>query len=560
MLNDPLDKIRANRNTTLIFFLCLFSLPLALYSQNDFGIKKQTTSFVYEELCIPSPSLEAQALYKYLQYIYGEKILSGQMTTPQLINELEYIMFTTGKEPAIRGFDLSSERANNLEIETTIKWWEKGGIPFIMWNWSAPSYGVNNGNSQKEVAIEKIFQEGTPEYEAFWQELKIKADHLDSLRRANVPVLWCPFHEANSNLFWWGKQGSSKFIQLWHAMFKYFTHERKLNNLIWVQCFSDEITSNWYPGDGYVDIVAASSEIVDSKFLASLFNKANTLANSNVVPLALNQCTTIPNPDECREMAAMWCWWMKRPDVYLSNTSNSYLNEVYYNDLTVTLNKIPDIVNDFSKETVKRYFYSGSTIPFSALKQFSLGRNSGRSSIKNDQMEIEAKGNGMSGVKDEGFFAFKQLEGDFDISVQVLSLSAADSYSMAGLMARADLSKTSPHVYFHVFPNNDTKINNSRGCELKYRTAKSKQTMGIYPNSIEAGNKFDMDFPNTWIRLKRRGNLYKSYISNDNINWYLYSVHKQEMPEKLLVGIAIASHNKNRSTKAEFKDLEITWE
>ena len=156
--------------------------------------------------------------------------------------------------------------------------------------------------------------------------------------------------------------------------------------------------------------------------------------------------------------------------------------------------------------------------------------------------------------------AFKQLEGDFDVSVQVISLSHANLYTTAGIMARSDLSKKSSHVYFHVFPNNNTKSNNSHGCELKYRTEKSEQTTAIYPDSNVSGKKYDVDFPNTWIRLKRRANTFKSYISHDNVNWYIYSVHTQEMPDKLLVGLAVASGNNNVSTNAVFKDMEITWE
>ena len=256
----------------------------------------------------------------------------------------------------------------------------------------------------------------------------------------------------------------------------------------------------------------------------------------------------------------MWSWWMQRPELDLTDINRDYLSKVYYNDLIITLDEVPDIVEDFSKKTVKRHYYSGTTIPFDDLKGYDLGTKSSNVTINDNSMEIEARGNAIQGTKDEGYFAFEQIDGDFDISVKVVNLLPTHLYTMAGIMARTDLSKKSQHVFFHVFPDNSQKDKNSGGCELQFRTEDSKQTQIIYPDPNDAGDKFNVDFPNTWIRLKRRGNVFKSYISHDNINWNIYSVHTQKMPEKLLVGLAVSSNNKEKSTKAEFEDMEITWE
>ena len=561
MFNYQLNKDFMYRNILIVLFIFILSVPGMIYGQSKPEILMQSqTSFVYQKLSTINPSPEAEALYRYLQNIFGEKILSGQMSTEGGINEIEYIEDATIKKPVICGFDLENENANNKEIQNAINWWKAGGIPLIMWHWGAPSVGEGFGNSKKEISIEKCFQEGTPEYTAFWKELKTKADHLETLRDAHVPVIWSPFHEQNGSLFWWGKQGPQQFIKLWQTMFNYFTKERNLNNLIWVTSFSEDIDSEWFPGKEYVDVIAASSYKTDPDPHKDLFDKARIIANNNVTPLAYNECAAIPNPDDCRNNDAMWSWWMLRPDNYLTNTSKDYLNSVYYNDLIVTLKEVPDIAKDFSKETVKRSYSSATTIPFDEFKTFNLGKKIGKLSISNDQLEIEAKGKGIQGAKDDCFFAFKQIEGDFDISVQVLGLSPADIYSMAGIMAREDLTKKSPQVFFQVFPDNRQKDKNAGGLELKYRTEKSKETMVIYPDPQNAGDKYNVDYPNTWIRLKRRGNIFKSYISHDHDNWYIYSVHSQKMPEKLLVGLAVASHNDQTATKAEFGNLEIIWE
>ena len=154
----------------------------------------------------------------------------------------------------MRGADLITESANNNEIQNLINWWKAGGIPTLMWHWGAPGVGEGYENSKAEIDINRCFQEGTVEYNEMWRELKLKADHLQVLRDAHVPVLWRPLHELNGNWFWWGKKGPEQFKRLWITMYNYFVHDRGLNNLIWVLCYTGSPDGAWYPGDQYVDI------------------------------------------------------------------------------------------------------------------------------------------------------------------------------------------------------------------------------------------------------------------------------------------------------------------
>ena len=151
------------------------------------------------------------------------------------------------------------------------------------------------------------------------------------------------------------------------------------------------------------------------------------------------------------------------------------------------------------------------------------------------------------------------MEGDFDISVQVLNLTPTHMRTMAGIMARVNLNRSSPHVFFRVFPQNSPN-NNAGGCEFNFREKKGNLSQIISPAPQITEENFKVDFPNTWIRLKRRGNIFKSYLSHDDIHWYIYSVHSQKMPDKLLVGLAVSSHNAEKSTIAEFKTINVTWE
>src|SRR5688572_14992608 len=81
------------------------------------------------KLTTPTPSKEAVALYKYLQDVYGKKMLSGQMCVPWGYGELQYIEKETGKQPALRGIDFIHQRDNEAEVKNAIDWWNSGGIP-----------------------------------------------------------------------------------------------------------------------------------------------------------------------------------------------------------------------------------------------------------------------------------------------------------------------------------------------------------------------------------------------------------------------------------------------
>lgn len=166
-------------------------------------------------------------------------------------------------------------------------------------------------------------------------------------------------------------------------------------------------------------------------------------------------------------------------------------------------------------------------IPFSELEFTDIGAatKKGNVTIKNNEIEIIAGGADIWGTNDEFNFGYKKVNGDFDVSVQILDLSKAHQYTKAGIMVRADLSDNSKHVYFQVFPDNSPRNKNNGGCEFQYRLVKGGQMKAIYPNAETAGNKFDVNYPNTWIRLKRVGDIFLIRISAMIIKYGTFILH-----------------------------------
>lgn len=204
-------------------------------------------------------------------------------------------------------------------------------------------------------------------------------------------------------------------------------------------------------------------------------------------------------------------------------------------------------------------FSEKSDTGFSGLKLIDIGysANSGKETTEGNQYQIEAFGKDIWGKHDEFTFKYKKLKGDFDFTVQVESLTATDAYTKAGIMARRDLSDSSQHVIFHVFPDNRARHNNKGGCEFQYRLNSGQEMKAIYPDLKTAGTLYNVTFPNTWIRLKRAGNIFVSYISSDNIKWHQFSSFTLQMPGELYVGLAVTAHNSVKSTTARFKNVHI---
>lgn len=304
---------------------------------------------IERKLSTPHPSKEAKALYQYLLDVYGKKILSGQMSAPWGVDELQYIKDKTGKEPALRGIDFIHQRDNEVEVRNAIEWWNSGGIPTIMWHWGAPGVGEGYENSKEKIDIDKCFIEGTQEHTDFWAELKAKADLLENIRDADVPVLWRPFHELNGHWFWYGKQGPERFKKLWITMYDYFVHERGLNNLIWVLCYANYPEGNWFPGNQYVDISGTDTYDGCQEPHAGLYRRIQEIVEKNPMPIAYHECGVPPDPNLCVDEGAMWLWWMEWHTEHLRKINIDYLNFVYQHELVITKDEVPDIMKVYGE-------------------------------------------------------------------------------------------------------------------------------------------------------------------------------------------------------------------
>ena len=177
--------------------------------------------------------------------------------------------------------------------------------------------------------------------------------------------------------------------------------------------------------------------------------------------------------------------------------------------------------------------------------------------LKNDALSMTAGGADVWGVRDEFGFSYFEQTGDFDLVARIESLTAPHLYTKAGLMAREQLSDNNRHICFQVFPNNNPRNKNNGGYEFQYRKEQAGEMKAIYPAKFDGTPEFPVNYPNTWIRLKRAGSEFTGYYSADGKSWKAFTTFSMELSKKVYLGLAVTSHNTKETATAVFRDISM---
>jgi hypothetical protein len=177
--------------------------------------------------------------------------------------------------------------------------------------------------------------------------------------------------------------------------------------------------------------------------------------------------------------------------------------------------------------------------------------------VLDKSLQITAGGADVWGVRDECHLAWIEQNGDFDLKARVESLTDPHLYTKAGIMAREELAEDSRHIFFQLFPNNKPRNKNNGGFEFQYRPEKGGKMLAIYPAKADGMAEFPVNFPDTWIRLKRTGNEFTGYCSADGKTWKVYTTFTLDLQKKLYLGMAVTSHNTKESAKAVFSKISL---
>ena len=159
--------------------------------------------------------------------------------------------------------------------------------------------------------------------------------------------------------------------------------------------------------------------------------------------------------------------------------------------------------------------------------------------------DITAGGSDTLGTNtiDQVSLNYQAISGDFDVQVRLASISLADAWSKAGIMARETLTTNSAFAAAFASPGN-------AGCFFQSRSAANAAAVNT--------GYFPANFPNAWLRLKRASTVFTAYASLDGANWNQLGTMTATLANTMYVGFAVSSHTNGVTTTAQFRDYSPT--
>lgn len=168
--------------------------------------------------------------------------------------------------------------------------------------------------------------------------------------------------------------------------------------------------------------------------------------------------------------------------------------------------------------------------------------------------------------EDQGHFAYYEMSGDFEISMQVTEIDNFGATYHGGkkapakitMMARWGLDEGARYIAMNVASNApgtdypDAAHFDHRKSEKAWLGTKPEgQFLYGYVNR-SAGAIFNRATPDIWLRLKREGNKISGFMGKDGVSWTAPSNHASftdaGMPAKMFVGIALSSAPEGQPT------------
>ncbi len=153
--------------------------------------------------------------------------------------------------------------------------------------------------------------------------------------------------------------------------------------------------------------------------------------------------------------------------------------------------------------------------------------------------DITARGTGLDDWADRLHFSYQERTGDFDVRVRVAAVELTDVWASAGLMARQFRSTNGPMAGVFATPSISGVFFASRGAT----------------NPLSLSPSLPVNYPFTWLRLRRRGEVFTGFSSYDGEAWRMLRSVTNPMPALIYVGLSVSSQQTNRPSLARFRDF-----
>lgn len=172
--------------------------------------------------------------------------------------------------------------------------------------------------------------------------------------------------------------------------------------------------------------------------------------------------------------------------------------------------------------------------------------NLGSASYFNSVFTGAGGGSDVWGTADQFNYIFQPQSGDFAITARVISQTAANAWSKAGVMIRETTNSNSKYIFAMISPTV------AHGASVQYRTT----TGG------SAADAADINGPAVpyWVQLVRSGTNFTSFMSGDGVTWVqITNSIPITMSNTVMVGLAVCAHNSSTLSTATFDNVSINY-
>ncbi|HEX2959817.1 MAG TPA: fibro-slime domain-containing protein [Chitinispirillaceae bacterium] len=153
---------------------------------------------------------------------------------------------------------------------------------------------------------------------------------------------------------------------------------------------------------------------------------------------------------------------------------------------------------------------------------------------------IRGAGKKLTGTNDRCTFLYQQFNGDVDISVKIQYMSKVIQDPFCGIMIRNQLSSISRNAAV-ICP-----YRNYNSVSMNIRRGDGNRVIDVTTKPSGYG---------CWIRLKRIGNTFISYRSDNGSTWKIVGKDSIPMNETVYAGLIAGSNSETDVTKGVFSDL-----
>jgi regulation of enolase protein 1 (concanavalin A-like superfamily) len=154
--------------------------------------------------------------------------------------------------------------------------------------------------------------------------------------------------------------------------------------------------------------------------------------------------------------------------------------------------------------------------------------------------EMLGSGADIWGTADAFYFFRQWWTADATATIRVQSLQQTHQWAKMGLMVRETTAPGSRHVMLIVSA--------AKGVAMQYRDE---------PGGISRNVVLSTGAPPEWLRLRRSGNTFTGYASEDGTTWRAIGAIRLPLNLDTYVGVALTSHNNSTLAKGVFDNLTI---